>query len=68
MNKFEQISSDGHQISLVGGDQGWDGGVLRFGGPQVSCLAGRGGGEWGVAVGLGQGCSSDLMSWGVPVQ
>ena len=31
MNKFEQISSDGHQMSLVGGDQGWDEGSSDWG-------------------------------------
>ena len=38
MNKFEQISRDGHQMSLVGGDQGWNGG------PRVSYLGWRDGG------------------------
>ena len=45
MNKFEQVSSDGYQVSLVGG-RGWGQG-RSWGSPHILCRGGGGGsGGW----------------------
>ena len=45
VNKFEQVSSDGHQMSLVGA---WEGGPCQM-------LGEQGQGVWGLMSGEGAG-------------